>query len=277
MIWRRKAHRLSESPQEAGLTDTRDTSERRQLISALVRDRGSVQVAPLAIRFGVSTQTIRKDLRYLTTHGVAQRSYGGAIAANAVNVTAEPALDTKRSTRTEEKRRIGEAAAAMIGASDSVGLDAGTTTREIARFLPDEDTLTILTNDLDILAELARKERVNVVLLGGALRRKNMAFYGTQAIAALENLRIDKLFLGVDGFDTACGITTHHEPEAMLNRKMVQVARQVIAVTDQSKFGRVCLHRIIDLADLDDLITDGPVPDDIVAAGQRFGFRIQTV
>jgi len=254
--------------------ETRDTSERRQQISALVRDRGSVQVAPLAMRFGVSAQTIRKDLRYLTFHGVAKRSYGGAIAAAVVNVTAEPALDAKRSIRIEEKRRIGAAAAAMIGASESIGLDAGTTTLEIARHLPDEEGLTVVTNDLDILVELARKERVNVLMLGGALRRRNMAFYGTQTLGALEDLRIDKLFLGVDGFDTECGITTHHEPEAMLNRKMVRAARQVIAVADQSKFGRVCLHRIIDLGELDDLITDGPVPEEIASAGQRFGFRI---
>ena len=256
------------------MTETRDTSERRQQISALVRDRGSVQVAPLAMRFGVSAQTIRKDLRYLTFHGVAQRSYGGAIAAAVVNVTAEPALDAKRSIRIEEKRRIGAAAAAMIGASESIGLDAGTTTLEIARRLPDEDGLTVVTNDLDILVELARKERVNVLMLGGALRRRNMAFYGTQTLGALEDLRIDKLFLGVDGFDIECGITTHHEPEAMLNRKMVRAARQVIAVADQSKFGRVCLHRIIDLGELDDLITDGAVSDAIASAGQQFGFRI---
>jgi DeoR family transcriptional regulator of aga operon len=259
------------------LAETRDTSERRQFISALVRDRGSVQVSPLALQFGVSAQTIRKDLRYLTSHGVAQRSYGGAIAAGAVNVTAEPALDLKRAVRTDEKGRIGQAATAMIGPDDSIGLDAGTTTLEIARRLPDEEGVIVLTNDMNILVELARKEHVNVVVLGGALRRKNMAFYGTQTITALDQMRIDKLFLGVDGFDIDCGITTHHEPEAILNRKMVQAARQVIAVTDQSKFGRVCLHRIIDLADLDDLITDGPLPDDIAAAGQRFGFRIQIV
>jgi DeoR family transcriptional regulator of aga operon len=247
------------------------------LISALVRDRGSVQVAPLAERFGVSTQTIRKDLRYLTEHGVAQRSYGGAIASAAVNVTAEPALDAKRAIRIEEKRRIGLAAAGMIGVSESIGLDAGTTTLEIARHLPDEDGLTVLTNDLDILIELARKDHVNVVVLGGVLRRKNMAFYGANTLSALEQMRIDKLFLGVDGLDIECGITTHHEPEAILNRKMVQAARQVIAVTDQSKFSRVCLHQIIDLSELDDLVTDGPLPDGIAAAGQRFGFRIHTV
>jgi len=93
-------------------------------------------------------------------------------------------------------------------------------------------------------------------------------------VSALDDLRVDKLFLGVDGFDIECGITTHYEPEAMLNRKMVEAARQVIAVTDASKFGRVCLHRIIDIADIDDLVTDQAVPDTVTAASDRLDFRI---
>lgn len=252
---------------------TRDTSERRQQISALVSQRGSVQVAPLAKRFGVSLQTIRKDLHYLTKRGVTERSYGGAIAANAVNVIAEPAVEAKRSIHTAEKARIGQMAAAMIAPSDSVVLDSGTTTLEIARALPDHE-ITVLTNDLDILVALSTKARINVVMLGGTLRRKNNAFYGSQTVKALDDLHVDKLFLGVDGFDLECGITTHYEPEAMLNRKMVQAARQVVAVTDSSKFGRVCLHRIIGVVDIDDLITDANVPDDIRGAADQMNFRI---
>jgi DeoR family transcriptional regulator of aga operon len=253
---------------------TRDTSERRQIITTLVRERGSVQVAPLAERFGVSMQTIRKDLHFLTKRGVAERSYGGAILAGAVNVMAEPPVEAKRSIHTDEKIRIGRLAAAMVLPGESVVLDSGTTTLQIAQHLADDEDITVLTNDLDILAALARKERINVVMLGGALRRKNRAFYGAQTVGALDNLRVDKLFLGVDGFDIECGITTHYEPEAMLNRKMVEAARQVIAVTDGSKFGRVCLHRIIDIAEIDDLVTDGAVPDTIQVAGERLDFRI---
>lgn len=255
------------------LSITRDTSERRQLITTLLRDRGSVQVAPLAERFSVSMQTIRKDLHFLTTRGVAERSYGGAILIAPVN-TAEPAVEAKRSIHTEEKVRIGKLAAAMVLRGESVVLDSGTTTLQIARHLPDDEDITVLTNDLDILSVLAQKERISVVMLGGRLRRKNMAFYGNQTVGALDDLRVDKLFLGVDGFDIEYGVTTHHEPEAMLNRKMVQAARQVIAVTDQSKFGRVCLHRIINIAELNDLVTDGPVPADIKAASDRLGFRL---
>lgn len=253
----------------------RDTSERRQRISMLVREQGSVQVAPLAQRFGVSMQTIRKDLRFLATRGVMERSYGGAISAEAVNVTAEPPVEAKRSSHADEKARIGKLAAAMVSPGESIVLDSGTTTLQIARFLADDEDITVLTNDLDILSVLAAKEHLNIVMLGGMLRRKNRAFYGAQTVAALEDLRVDKLFLGVDGFDIECGITTHYEPEAMLNRKMVEAAREVIAVTDASKFGRVCLHRIVTLDDIDHLVTDGEAPDDIRAAAGDFGFQIR--
>lgn len=252
----------------------RDTSERRQQISTLVKERGSVQVAPLAERFGVSMQTIRKDLRFLAMRGVMERSYGGAISADAVNVMAEPAVETKRSSHADEKIRIGRIAAAMVKPGESVVLDSGTTTLQIARFLPDDEDITVLTNDIDILITLAAKERLNIVMLGGMLRRKNRAFYGAQTVAALEELRVDKLFLGVDGFDIDCGITTHYEPEAMLNRKMVGAAREVIAVTDASKFERVCLHRIIPLENIHHLVTSGHVPEEVQGASARLGFTI---
>lgn len=252
----------------------RDTSERRQQISVLVRERGSVQVAPLAERFGVSMQTIRKDLHYLAKRGVAERSYGGAISADAVNLAAEPPIEAKRVANTDEKARIGALAAAMVVPGDSVVLDSGTTTLQIALHLPDHEDITVLTNDLDILAALATKERLTVVMLGGTLRRRNRAFYGAQTEAAFDDLHVDKLFLGVDGLDIERGITTHFEPEALLNRKMVQAARQIIAVTDGSKLGRVCLHRILSVSEIDDLVTNAPLAREIDAASERFGFRI---
>ena len=252
----------------------RDTSERRQQISAMVKAKGSVQVAPLAERFGVSMQTIRKDLHFLTERGVMERSYGGAIVADAVTLAAEPPVEAKRAIHTDEKARIGRAAAAMVRSGESIVLDSGTTTLQIAHHLPDHEDITVLTNDFDVLAALARKERITVVMLGGRLRRRNMAFYGAQTESAFDDLHVDKLFLGVDGFDVERGITTHFEPEAMLNRKMVAAARQVIAVTDASKFGRTCLHRIINVGEIDDLVTAGEVPSEVSAAAERLGFAI---
>jgi len=253
---------------------TRDTSERRREITTMIRARGSVQVASLSEMFSVSMQTIRKDLLYLEQHGVATRTYGGALSSEVVNAHIEPAIETKRVSHTEAKERIGRLAAGMINPGESIMLDSGTTTLQIARFLPDDEDITVVTNDFDILGVLNQKRKIKIVMLGGELRRRNMAFYGAQTVAALDDLLLDKLFLGVDGFDIERGITTHHEPEAELNRRMVETAREVIAVTDASKFGRVCLHRIIDVGDLDILVTDTAAPSSIDEATDRLGVRL---
>lgn len=252
---------------------TRDTSERRRQITSMIKSRGSVQVAALSDMFGVSMQTIRKDLHYLEVHGIAARAYGGAISSEVVNIS-EPPIETKRVSHTQEKERIGQLAASMVEAGDSIMLDSGTTALQIARFLPDDEDITVVTNDFNVLAALTQKRNIKIVMLGGEFRRKNMAFYGAQTVAALDDLLLDKLFLGVDGFDAERGITTHHEPEAQLNRKMVEAARRVIAVTDSSKFGRVCLHRIIDISEIDDLVTDAEAPDYIQRAAETLGFQL---
>ena len=255
----------------------RDTSERRSQISAMVRESGSVQVAALASQFRVSMQTIRKDLHYLTELGVTARAYGGAIAAQAVSPVAEPPVATKLVLHNAEKERIGRYAASLIKPGDSVVLDSGTTTLQIARFLPDVEGITVVTNDFGILAALTQKAHIKIVMIGGELRRKNMAFYGAQTVSTLNDLLVDKLFLGVDGFDVERGITTHHEAEAMLNRKMAEVAREVIAVADSSKFGRVCLHRIIGLNEITGLITDRAAPEYLVPASEALGFELTLV
>jgi DeoR family transcriptional regulator of aga operon len=253
---------------------TRDTSQRRLQISELVRQHGSVQVTSLAHQFGVSAQTVRKDLRYLAERGVMARAYGGAIDSGAMgNAPAEPNYEAKRTTHLDEKRRIGVRAAALINPGDTVVIDSGTTAIQLAEAVPDMD-ITVVTNDFGVLSALTPKSSINLVMLGGELRRRNMAFYGGLTVEALDELHMDKLFLGVDGFDLERGITTHYEPEALLNRKMVEAAREIIVITDSSKFGKVCLHRIISVAALNVLITDTGAPEEIVQASQQHGFEL---
>lgn len=253
---------------------TRDTSQRRLQISELVRHHGSVQVAALARRFGVSMQTVRKDLRYLAERGVMARAYGGGIDSNLVGVPqSEPHYEAKRTAYLDQKRRIGQYAAALVKPGDTIAIDSGTTAIQLAEALPNME-VTVVTNDFGVLSALAPKSSIHIVMLGGELRRKNMAFYGGLTVEAVEELHVDMLFLGVDGFDLERGITTHYEPEAMLNRKMVAAARVVVAITDSSKFGRICLHRIIAAPELDILITDTGAPEDIRQASQQFGFQL---
>jgi len=256
------------------MTIIRDTSQRRLQISELVRQQGSVQVNPLAERFGVSVQTVRKDLRYLAERGVMALTYGGAIDSSVVGgAPAEPAYESKRSAHLDEKRRIGKLAASLVKPGDTIAIDSGTTAVRLAEALPNVE-VTVVTNDFGVLGALMPKAQIEIVMLGGELRRKNMAFYGGLTVDALDALHVDLLFLGVDGFDLERGITTHYEPEAMLNRKMVEAARKVVAITDSSKFGKVCLHRIIPLSGLDTLITDTGAPDDVREASRQFGFKL---
>jgi DeoR family transcriptional regulator of aga operon len=271
------AELLRPSPGNRSMTVKRDTSERRSQITAMVRQRGSVQVTALAKQFRVSLQTIRKDLHYLTELGVTTRAYGGAISSSSVTTPTESPFAAKLVLHREEKERIGRQAASLIRPGDAIVLDSGTTTLEIARHLPDEEGITVVTNDFHILCALAQKTRVRVVVIGGELRRKNMAFYGAQTLSALNDLLVDKLFLGVDGFDLERGITTHHEAEAMLNRKMTEVAREVIVVTDSTKFGRVCLHRIVGVDEITGLITDRGAPEYVTAARDSLSFDLHLV
>lgn len=253
---------------------TRDTSHRRLQISELVRKHGSVQVNSLARQFGVSAQTVRKDLRYLAERGVMSRAYGGAIDSGAMGgAMSEPNYEAKRTSHLDEKRRIGMRAAALIEPGDTVVLDSGTTAIQLAEALSDID-ITVVTNDFGVLTALAPKNNITIMMLGGELRRRNMAFYGGLTVEALDALHVDKLFLGVDGFDLERGITTHYEPEALLNRKMVEAAQRVISIADSSKFGKICLHRIIPVTALDVLVTDTGAPEEIVHASQQLGFEL---
>lgn len=253
---------------------TRDTSQRRLQISELVRQHGSVQVNALADRFGVSMQTVRKDLRYLAERGVMARAYGGAIDSSLVgSAAAEPPYEAKRSARLEEKHRVGQRAASLVKPGATIVIDSGTTAIQLAEALPNVD-LTVVTNDFGVLGALVAKGNIDIVMLGGELRRRNMAFYGGLTVEAIDALHVDMLFLGVDGFDLERGITTHYEPEAMLNRRMVEAARTVVAITDSSKFGRVCLHRIIPVSELDVLVTDTDAPEGIRSAVEQQGVQL---
>jgi DeoR family transcriptional regulator, aga operon transcriptional repressor len=239
----------------------RDTSSRRERIVALLREQNSVQIPALAELFGVSTQTVRKDLNFLDAKGVCTRSSGGALLRVGALSPAEETIDVRRRRCADEKVRIGKAAAGLLGWGESILLDSGTTTLQVARHLQPAQPLVVVTNDVGIMNELAARVAVQLVFLGGTLRRKNLSFYGTQTERALDGLHVDKLFLAADGIDTDKGVTTHYEPEALLNRLMCRAAREIIVVADSSKFARVCLHRILEPRGITKLVTDAGITE----------------
>lgn len=252
----------------------RDTSSRRDKIASMLRSAGSVQVPVLAERFGVSEVTIRNDLKFLDDLGVSIRTYGGAILNEGNNRIVERAIEHKEQLFAREKRAIGKLAARYVEPGDAIILDSGSTTYQIATHLADKDGVTVITNGLNVMNKLARFEHLELIMLGGTLRRKNMSYFGTHAERSLRDLHVDTLFLGVDGFHMEKGITTHFEAEAQLNRLMRQAASTVIVVTDSSKFGRICLHQIMEVEQVSTVITDNGIEDEYRARLEKNGIAV---
>jgi DeoR family transcriptional regulator of aga operon len=235
----------------------RNTSQRRASILQMLTQYGSVQVTRLVEQFGVSAVTIRSDLTALESQGVATRSHGGATLTR--TAVTEQSIHQKDALNQQQKDRIGALAATLVQPGENIIIDSGTTTISLARHLHDAQDVTVLTNGLNIAWELAGAPGVDLIMTGGLLRKQSLSIQGAQAEATLQAYSFDKLFLGVDGFDLQFGVTTHHEAEASLNQKMVERAKKVIVLTDASKFGRVSLHRIVQLNRVHTVITDASI------------------
>jgi len=236
--------------------------ERRMEIVNVVNRDGKARVEDLAAQFDVSSVTIRSDLSFLEKNGYVVRSHGAAIPNT--GVIAELTVHEKRRQNAGIKSLIGQAAAKLIESGDTVILDSGTTTREIATSLKSLEDVVVMTNGLDVAMELASAPGIEVLMSGGVLRKNALSFSGSQAEHSLKNYRFDKVFLGVDGFDLRAGITTHNEQEASLNRLMCEISEQIIAVADSSKFGKRSCHMIREFGNIDILVTDSDIPEDYV-------------
>jgi DeoR family transcriptional regulator of aga operon len=247
---------------------------RRHILEILSRD-GRVLVVDLAKQFRTSQVTIRKDLDSLQAHGRVHRSHGGALPARE-NALEDPTLREKEKLHRTEKLRIATAAARMVQEGQVVILDSGTTTTGIARALREFENLTIITNAVNIAAELSGSS-VEVILTGGTLRKNSFSLVGSIAEETLRRLNADILFLGVDGFDVQHGMTTPNLLEAKVNRVMMDVAREVIVVCDSSKFGRRSLSSIAPPSGVHHLITDRGVPKPDLAVLKKAGIQVTLV
>ncbi|SEG57066.1 transcriptional repressor AgaR [Vibrio hangzhouensis] len=236
--------------------------ERRMEIVDVVNSDGKARVEDLASRFGVSSVTIRSDLSFLEKNGYVVRSHGSAIPNT--GALAELTIQEKRHQNAGIKCQLGMAAAELINNGDTVILDSGTTTREIASNLKNVEDVVVMTNGLDVAMELSSASGVEVLMTGGVLRKKALSFSGSQAESSLKNYRFDKVFLGVDGFDLRTGISTYNEQEASLNRLMCEISEQVIAVADSSKFGKRSCHMIREFGNIHTLVTDTDIPQEYI-------------
>lgn len=249
--------------------------ERRRAIVEMLHRDGRVLVTDLAKYFRTSQITIRKDLEVLDSQGRIHRTHGGALPLQ-TGALLDPTLREKEKLHRKEKMRIAAAAARMVEEGQCVLLDSGTTTTAIARALRDMGRLTVITNAINIAAELAGTH-IEVILTGGMLRKNSFSLVGPVAEHTLRQLSADVLFLGVDGFDTKAGLFTPNLLEAQVNRIMVEISRTSVAVCDSSKFGRRSLCNIMPTTAVSQVITDRNVGKEDLQAMREVGIKVTLV
>jgi DeoR/GlpR family transcriptional regulator of sugar metabolism len=248
--------------------------ERQERIVDLLEQHGRVSVAALSERFGLSQATIRSDLEALVQEGLIVRTHGGAILADDSGI--EISFELRRRLRAAEKKRIGAAAAAMIEDGESIALDASTTALAIANEIRDRRELTVVTNGIYTALALIDRPGITVFMPGGFLRRDSVSMVGGDGRELIHRYHVQRGFFGAKGIALHEGLTDVNRDEVAIKRDMVQHARQVIAVVDSSKWGRVGFASFAGMDEIDCVITDLDAPPDMVLALEEAGVRVVT-
>ena len=241
----------------------KSTVGRRIKILESLKTHGQVNVNELSESLGVTGVTIRNDLAQLEKKRVLIRARGGAIKIEQ-NFADEdyPLSDKQKKHLFEKKREIGKRAAELIDENDTIILDSGSTTCELAKNLKKFNGLTIITNALNVATILAEYNNINVIVPGGMLKKNSLSLVGILAERGFKDYFCDKLFLGVDGFDLDFGISTPDPEEAHLNQIMIEISKEVIVVTDSSKFQRRGFALIAPVNKINTVVTDkGILPE----------------
>jgi DeoR family transcriptional regulator, fructose operon transcriptional repressor len=251
-------------------------AERQQAMAELVTHRGRVSVADLAVEFGVTTETVRRDLDTLEELRLVRRVHGGALPAGSFTVL-EAGLTDRGLSRPEEKRRIAEAALAFLPAADAaVIFDAGTTTIQLAEMLPKDHRIVALTHAIPVAARLAEQPNVEVHLLPGRVRETTQAAVGVETVTALGRVRAEVAFVGTNGITVEHGLSTPDHAEAATKAAIVASAQRVVVLADSSKIGEERTVRFADLSDIDVLVTDVGADPAQLAAFRDAGVQVVT-
>lgn len=247
-------------------------SERRQQIVAQARAGGRVDVTDLSAAFGVTTETIRRDLNILENGGLVRRVHGGAVPTERLART----ISERSTSMLAHKRAIARAALAEVPDEGAVLLDAGTTTARLADIFPGDRALTVVTNSLPIADALQDRPRLTVMLAGGRVSPATRATTTSWALAALADVSVDVAFLATSGISARRGLTTPDPDDAAVKQAMIRAANRVIVLADHSKIGREHVFVFGLLQHLAALITDSGASQDEVAAFRTAGLAVVT-
>jgi DeoR family transcriptional regulator, fructose operon transcriptional repressor len=236
--------------------------DRQHGIYMLALRQGSVDVADLAQRYGVTTETIRRDLSDMQGRQMLRRVHGGAVPVERMNH--EPLVAARDVVNAEEKLRIATKAVEEVPERGSVIIDSGSTGQRLAEVFPVERDVHVVTNSLSIALTLSRRGLRDLTVLGGTVRTKRLAMVDDTTPAELQHMAIDVLFMSCDGLSFQHGLTTPYREEHVIKRAMMERAHRVVALVDQSKFGNMQMFSFAKFDEIDVLVTDTRVDPEAV-------------
>ncbi len=250
--------------------------ERYQKILEVIGSNGKITVGEIVRLFDISDMTARRDIKTLEQSGLLRHVHGGAISN--LGRSYEPPYTVRSAHATEAKKAIGKVAAEMIVDGDSIVLDVGTTTMEIARALINRRNLTIITASIPIANEIISKysldNDIRLILAGGIVRARELSMIGHIAQQTFSEFQVDKAFIGVGGIDIMNGLTEYNLEDALVKKPLLRTARQKIVVAEGEKLGRSVFATIGMITDIDMIITDTTAADDKVRSFKSIGIEV---
>lgn len=249
-------------------------SPRQTQILTTARQSGTVLVDELALRFDVTPQTIRKDLNELCNSRLLARTHGGAMLSSGVQ---NMAYDSRRAIAAVEKQAIGQHAAKFIPNNCSLFINIGTTTEEVARALIHHEGLLVITNNIHVASILLPCPNIEVMIVGGVLRKADGGVIGEQAIDMISQFKVDHAVMGVSAIDDDGALLDFDYREVRAAQAIMQNSRSVILVSDSMKFSRSAPVRIGHISQVDVFVTDSPPPESIIDLCKHKGVQIEIV
>ncbi len=240
----------------------------------ILRDDGYLDVSTLAARLGVSVATVRRDLADLASDGQVVRTRGGALFSDR-STSLELSLDHKHRLRLHEKRQIARVAVDLVQPGETVILDSGSTTWEIAHLLKSKGPLTVVSNGLETLWELGDTPAVTVISPPGIVRPHVLTILGTETVRFLNGLHVNWTFLGADAVDVEHGITNVNLEEVAVKQAMLNAGNRVALVADHSKFGKSVFAWVADLRQVHLVITDRGLPEEMAERIRQAGVELR--
>lgn len=251
-----------------------ELSDRQQEILGQLRRDDRVEVEDLAQRFGVTTQTIRRDLAELCDRGLAARTHGGARRIASVS---NLEYRDRRAERAAEKEAIGRLAATLIPNDCSVTLNIGTTTEQVSRALTGHQGLVVLTNNINITTTFMGSKLKELILVGGSVRQSDGAIVGEEAVEFISRYKVDYAVIGASGLDPDGSVLDFDAREVSVARAILRNSRHRILVCDSAKFDVTAPVRICDIGDIDTLVTDRDPPAAFAEVARQADTRILTL